>query len=99
MRFSALTYPAVPLSRDPLPWGASLATKGGHAGVFRLRGSRYEAVERDAAGWLDSLVLGVRLRRVGLEPARLRVGGRHGIMHPRQHLNPEVTCERHELSA
>jgi Uma2 family endonuclease len=41
--------------------------------VFRLRGSRYEAVERDAAGWLHSLVLGVRLRRVALEPARLRV--------------------------
>jgi Uma2 family endonuclease len=41
--------------------------------IFRLEASQYVLLQPDSDGWLASSALGVRLRRVAVTPARLRI--------------------------
>lgn len=43
------------------------------AELFRLAGSQSVAVQADSNRWLASSALGIRLRRVGETPPRLRI--------------------------
>lgn len=52
--------------------------------IFRLAGAQYLVVQVDQDGWLASNVLGVRFRRIGERPPRLRI---------EDSVDPSVTVE------
>jgi Uma2 family endonuclease len=64
---------------DKLPFYAALGVKevivvdrdSKQPEIFRLTGSQYVVLQPDPDGWLRSLVLGIRVRRVEATPARL----------------------------
>jgi Uma2 family endonuclease len=66
---------------DKLPFYAALAMSeiivcqrdSKEPEIFRLAGSQYFVLQPDRDGWLTSSALGLRLRRVGATPPRLRI--------------------------
>jgi Uma2 family endonuclease len=66
---------------DKLPFYASLGVREmvvcdrdtKEPEIFRLAGSQYVVLQRDAEGWLRSDVLGVGFRRIDGTPPHLRV--------------------------